>query len=297
MPKTSGCLIRASLCVLSLCAIAPAKQISNDQPDIAAILRSAGAYCEKVKGIALYYVAKEKIEQIGYSARDTTQKSLASGQTVASNLPGQVSELTSLNKISYRETRKRTLTYDYQLVRQNGQFEEKRTLIEEDGEMKHVENAHLDTRFKATNLVFGPVGFLSRYWQQYFQYEFIGRERLDDKACVVLKASPGQPMAENNNIARIWVDEKDCSVLRIEWEPQSLGYQEIRSMGSSGVKKQTMICRVEYGIEKSGVRFPSRLVSQEVLVGSQIDDRKVLAQTTYTYSDYRFFTVGVEVKY
>lgn len=50
----------------------------------------------------------------------------------------------------------------------------------------------------------------------------------------------------------------------------------------------------EFGIEKNGIRFPSRLFSEEAYVNRQ--GKKVkLSETSVVYRDYRFFIVDVDV--
>jgi outer membrane lipoprotein-sorting protein len=189
-------------------------------------------------------------------------------------------------------------TYDYQLVQKEGQFEEKRTLLEENGVDKHEKNAQLkNIPFVSKCLIFGPVGFLSRYWQGYFHYSVLGEETIHGRACVIVKAVPKKPMMENNNRARIWLDRENQSVLRIEWEPESFGYEEKTVVRASNLKRQTVVCRVDFDIEKNGVRFPSRQVFREVARGSKKGDETILSEVKYKYSNYKFFTVGVDVKY
>ena len=241
--------------------------------DLEVILRSAGDYCEKVKDIALYYVAKERIKDVKYIFRT---------EAVG--------------------TKKRTVTYDYQLISRNGRYEEKRTLLEENGKKKHQENVQpTGLPFVAEKLVFGPVGFLSRYWQAYFRYEILGRKTLGQKLCVVIKATPKKPpeqMEGNNKIARIWLDVNDHSILRIEVEPQSIeGFQEKVVKLSKGEMKRTVVCRTEYDVEKNGIRFPGTHIFRDVLQNPITEEQVLLEEISYAYSDYKMLTVGVEIKY
>jgi hypothetical protein len=53
---------------------------------------------------------------------------------------------------------------------------------------------------------------------------------IDQTQATVIKAAPKVDNKENRNSARILIDEKDASILQIEWEQESiLGYEGKRS--------------------------------------------------------------------
>jgi len=265
--------------------------------DLKAVLGAGGHYCDNVKDIALYYVAKETVEDVKFIYR-TEAGSVERQDSPPELLTARVGE----KKHVSRGMKKRVLVYDYQLISRAGRYEEIRTLLEENGKKKHQENAQLTgLPFVSEKLVFGPVGFLSEYWQDYFHYETLGRESIGERSCLIVKATPKkrpEEMEGNNKVARIWLDEKDHSILRIEVEPRSIqGFKEENIEISKTSLRHTVICRTEYDVEKNGIRFPGKQVFREVLVGPQSEIEIVLEEVTYSYSDYRFFTVGVDIKY
>jgi len=266
--------------------------------DLKTILHSAGDYCDKMKDIALYYVAKERIEDTKYIYRTEAESS----HGYEASQPEMLNSTISSKKPLVRGTKKRTQTYDYQLISRNDGYEEKRTLVEENGKAKHQENARLTgLPFVSEKLVFGPVGFLSSYWQDYFRYEILGNEAIGERSCLIVKATPKKPPEEmegNNKVARIWLDETDHCILRIEVEARSIqGFREENVEISNTNLKHTVICRTEYDVEKNGIRFPGKQIFRDVLLNPKTEDQVVLEEITYTYSDYKFFIVGVEVKY
>jgi hypothetical protein len=145
-------------------------------------------------------------------------------------------------------------------------------------------------------LIYGPVGFLSRYWQDYFDYEILGQELIDQTQATVIKAAPRVDNKENRNLARIWIDEKDGSILQIEWEPESiLGYEGKKVHFQAGEFETAVVWRVTFGIEKNGVRFPSQQKVEEFLLTKE-GKRFIRNETTAVFDNYRFFVVETEIK-
>jgi len=167
-------------------------------------------------------------------------------------------------------------------------------LLEENKRKKNQEVAALkDIRFSGRYLVFGPVGFLSKSWQSHFRYEVLGRETVDGKEAVLIRCEPRVRGGDNDNTGRIWLDAADACILRIEWEPSSIqGYDDTAPEGY----RKRVTWTVDYGTEKNGVRFPSRQVVSEFLL-DQRNFKIPLEEVAFEYLQYKFFKVGVEVKY
>jgi len=114
---------------------------------------------------------------------------------------------------------------------------------------------------------------------------------------LVLEVHPRDAAADNPNYEKIWVDREDFSVLKIEVEADSLaGYSRPRIAGTA--EAPTVIHL--YGIKKNGLRFPSETIFSQKY-DSNNRYRKFMSSLTgrstrFTYSDYRFFTVEVDVK-
>ncbi|MFQ6052210.1 MAG: hypothetical protein ACE5K4_11035 [Candidatus Hydrothermarchaeota archaeon] len=152
-------------------------------------------------------------------------------------------------------------------------------------------------KYVSKYLIFGPVGFLSKYWQGYFDYEIVGKDTVEGKKVIIIKSYPKSVMVENNNYGRIWIDEKDFSILKIEWDPRSIrDYDKGPISSPIGDLKKEMIWSVTFGKEKNGVRFPSEQCIQEVLINEE-SEKFILEETLFAYVDYQFFIVEVDVKY
>jgi hypothetical protein len=254
----------------------------NGQEKLKQILNKTADYCERVKKIALYYVCIENTKDKVFFYR--------SSRSVKESPYGDM-EVVPSRVLSLKRTRNYSYSFDYQLIKRGEELEEQRIPLK-----KKKKAAELDVRYQAKYLVYGPVGFLSRYWQAYFDYEIVGEEQMGETRATVIKASPKPSNEENRNFARMWVDGKDGSILQIEWEPESIVDFEGKSVRSQTEDLETaVVWKVTYGIGKNGVRFPSRQHIQEFLV-TEDKKRYIRNEITSLFEKYKFFVVETEVK-
>jgi hypothetical protein len=256
---------------------------TEDQKTLGTILKKTADYCERVKDIALFYVCKEKVEDERYffSNRNLLKFSMSSSDEIE---PGRM--------------REKTYTYDYQLVKKEKELREKRILLEEDGKEKYEEDVEFrPVKYYGKYLVYGPVGFLSKQWQPAFEYRIVGRDVIDGKGTIVIESFPKEEREENCNYGRIWVDEEDSTILKIEYDPRSIeNFEEDLDQSPVGDLKKAVVWHIYYGIEKHGVRFPSQQLIQEFYVNGE-GERILLEKILFSYEDYKFFVVETEVKY
>ncbi len=265
----------------------PQAALSSPSP---ALLKGAADYCELVKKMALYFVCREKVE---------------AKENVFSR--GNRSMRSSVDALRVMKVNRQDFLFDYQIIKKGSDFQEKRILLEQDGKPMHKENAELNTlKASAQNLFFGPVGFLSKYWQGRFRYEVLGEEAIGDKKAVIVRAIPSEARSENNNPGRLWLDPDTFQILRIEFEPQfqdtDVNMSQDRWLSYMGLGSSTNLnftrhftWTVDYGPEKNGIRFPARQTIVEEYRsdrGYRITKRSIV----FDYSNYQFFTVDVEVK-
>ncbi|NOR14611.1 MAG: hypothetical protein GQ544_02790 [Candidatus Aminicenantes bacterium] len=268
------------------------------------ILKQTAEYCEKIKTVALEYVCVEDVADKFYRYKVSTARSVVGDNTAAFPTSAQteghsfsVSEFADRKSLTLKNSKKTTYKYDYQLIKKGGRFEEKRILLEENKRKKNEKNAQLKTRFKASNLIFGPVGFLSKYWQRYFDYEIVGMEMVNDVQTIVVKATPTEANKDNRNFAKIWVDVLDFSILQIEWEPQSIeGFESKIKESEVGDLKTNIVWTVTYAVAKNGVRFPSSQAVKEVYIGLG-GEIFPIEEISFDYNNYKFFVVETEIKH
>ncbi len=247
------------------------------------ILEKTADYCERVKDIALFYVCKEKVEDERYffTNRNLLKFSMSSPE-----------------EIEPRRIRKKTYTYDYQLVKKEKELREKRILLEEDGKEKYEEDVEFrPVKYYGKYLVYGPVGFLSSQWQPGFEYRIVGKDVVEGKGTIVIESIPREEREENCNYGRIWVNEEDFSIVKIEYDPLSIkDFEDELTQFPAGDLRKTVVWRISYGIEKHGVRFPSQQLIQEFYVNEE-GERILLEKISFSYEEYKFFVVETEVKY
>ena len=248
------------LSFLFLAHTTASSNFQNNQEKLNQILNKTANYCERVKRIALFYVCVENTKDKIFFYR--------SSRSIRESPYGE-SELVPSRILTLRRTRNYSYSFDYQLIKKGEELKEQRIPLK-----KKKKNAELDVRYSAKYLVYGPVGFLSRYWQDYFDYEIIGEERIGETLAAVIKATPKANNEENRNYARVWIGEMDGSILQIEWEPESILDYEGKPVRALAEELETaVVWNVTYGIEKNGVRFPSRQHIQEFLVAE--DKKKI----------------------
>ena len=258
----------------------PASPIKATNP----VLEKAGAYCERLKSIALYYICEEHIIRTSYlySVREFVRS------------PGERPR----KRWNFKRSVTQDVLYDYQLIKKGDRLEEKRKALKYNGKTwTRKEDPPNILPYQAQFIVYGPVGFLSKYWQSRFDYFEEGSEKLlGDRTAVILTSQPNEFREENAVYGRVWVDTEHGAVLRISWDPESIDFfhpEEVHE-AFSGLEKR-LVWTASYEIEKNGIYFPSRQDIREEYV-SPAGETIVGEVWTITYENYKFFTVGTDVE-
>ena len=99
-----------------------------------------------------------------------------------------------------------------------------------------------------------------------------------------------------NISGRAWIDPATGAMMKIEWDESRVGRQRIfRERGDKYKMIPLITVAAEFGIEKSGLRFPTKLFYEEAYLNAR--GRKFIrAETAAAYAGFEFFTVEVEVK-
>ena len=251
------------------------------------ILAKTGEYCERLENAAFDFVCKEKItEKIDIS------EEWASGDRVlkiVKDLPGAWRPSKRIKKNTY--------VYDYQLIRKKKDVRETRILLEENGKEKYEKNSELKTHmFYFEKPLFGPIGLLSKYWQEHLHYTIVKQYKMKGEETVLIEAVPKPSLSQKHLYGKIWVRESDFSILKIEWVPESMRDYEVIEKAAKKYKATPKIIFIsEYDIEKNGIRFPSRVFIEEAYISKK--GKYIKSETIIVYEDYKFFTVETEVKY
>jgi hypothetical protein len=244
-----------------------------DQNMLPGILDKVAAYCQQLEAVSLNFFCIE----------DVYEKVLNTLQRRGKILKGKSENV-------------KRLTYGYQLIRDKKKIREKRILLKQNGWKRMKENAELKTRFKYKNIVYGPSIF-NKHLQPYYQYKIIGKRNRNNKNVLIVEAVPNSMQEQRFAAGRIWVDENDYSILRIEIYQQSIGnFAEIEQMAEKYQVEPRITIINEYDIVKNGIRFPSRVYYEEAYKDEK-GKYMVQSQVNVTFSDYRFYTVETKVSY
>lgn len=259
----------------------------GDESEISEVLDKTADYCDRIKYVALHFVCNERVQETTYFYdRKTIYKRT-----------DRLSQPVPHTDLKLKKMEKHSWLFDYQMVKKGEEKQEKRIMLEENKkkvEAKEVKDR--DLRFSSKFLVYGPVGFLSKYWQDFFTYRIEGREKVGLLDSIVISAVPNGTSDENNNTGKIWINEKDFSVLKIEWDPKSIAEYSEEIESSVGELKRGLKWTVYYAVVKNGVRFPSKQVVEEVLI-TPLGKNHPKYSAEVVYEQYKFFIVETEIKY
>jgi len=246
------------------------------------ILDGGRRYCDKMKSWAFHFFCLEDMSEY----RDYSKKSSKNFKIDRYGLPESNKKLVA----------KKNYIYEYQLIREGKKVQETRTLLEQNGIKKNEPNAQLYTHgYKYEKLIFGPLALLSKYWQKYFYYKVLRKDTLWGEKVVVIEAIPLQFNPKNRLFGSLWISENDFSVLKIEWQPKSMGATaQIRENAQLLKAEPSISFYAEFKYKKKGIRFPSRYYLEEAYIDKKGKKNVRLRQDIHL-RDYRFFVVGTEI--
>ncbi len=250
-----------------------------DSAKLALLLQKTADYCQKLEKALLDFVCIEEVKETLHYEVFENDRNFAS--------------LRIINRAD-----ENTFLYEYQLVRNVEKTEESRTLIEKDGRKRREIVAGVGTlRFRFEKVVYGPVDLLKRAHQPYFKYAVVGEASNPEGKAIIIEAVPDPSEQEYRPFGKIWVRERDFAILKIEYNPRSIKTLYAENQDHRREKGESQFeLTSEFGVEKSGIRFPSRLIFQEVKV-DRSGRKDVRSRAEITYRDYKFFTVTVDVDY
>lgn len=256
--------VLATVALFGLGALRAGARVAPDTSRLESLLAKAEAYCRRLDKAALDFICLEEVTELTVRF------------TPATNV----------------------YQYDYQFVRTDREKKENRRLVSVNGKPTDVKDAALGTvMFQYQNVLFGPVGLLGEGGRRLFEYALVGQEALGPEAAVVVDVKPKPGAGGTRPFGRAWLRESDGSVLKIVWNETSLGnYKAIEEWAAAHKVLPRVVAYSEYGLEKNGLRFPSRNFSETATVtpGGLLT---VGGRISTVYKDYRFFTVETEVKY
>jgi hypothetical protein len=266
---------------------------TQERPDklLAALLDKLTAYAARLEGSVLDFVCREEIsEKINYALDQTRGRPDILNDWSYRGAFGTswVSRPSAQAKHSY--------VYDYQCVRgKSGLIRESRTLLQENGKPAVIP----DTKLKTEVFVFGmpllgPVGIFAERFRPFYDYEVVGRDKIDGRPALIIEAVPAVERPGATNLyGKAWVGDPDGEILKIEWSESRIGRREIFEQRAEKYRlKPRITLRSEFSAEKNGIRFPSTLWIEEAYLNAR-GRAFIRSTTTVAYKDFKFFTVEV----
>ncbi len=252
---------------------------SPSAPVLESLLARAAEYCDRLDRSVLNFVCRERIEE----------------WFLPEVRPRTFSPQLGTYFVGKRESHR--YLYDYQIVREReGLVDERRTLLEEDQKRVSIPGSPLKTRsFSHARVVMGPLGLLRREIQAVHDYRIVREEKVRGEEALVIEAVPKPGTLPQQLFGTIWLRKEDASVLKIEWNPASIGhYQTVEETALRLDMIPDLFFASEYAFEKNGLRFPSRFTAKETY-RRRSGRRLQLSEVDVIYDEYKFFTVETEV--
>jgi len=238
----------------------------NREKKLKKILENTAKYCKRLEKSMIHFFCNEEILEI---------YPLGSGKKAH-------------NKI----------VYEYQLIPEGKKIVERRILLRKNGVRLHKEDAPLETTFYQYNkLIFGPIGFLDRFWQDYFDYKIVDEDMYNNSPVVVIEAIPLRKLKNNFNCGKIWVDTENYSIIKIQWEPKFILNNFERALEDAKWNNAHLKIDFvsEFEKERNSIRFPTHYQIAEYHLTDK-GKKKVKAMLDVKFKKFMFFTVGTEVE-
>lgn len=259
------------------------------------VLDKCTEYCLKLSESALYYICHEEIKE--------KFKKIKKKEGAALLVFGSP----SLNSDEYMKaeddkllilgsTEKNVYVYDYQLIKKEGNIEEKRVLMEKDGKDVKLEDVPQGTKPSYTlKPVLVPVQIFGIEHRSRFSFKLVGDKKINGKLAYVIEASlrPGQTGYIRRG--RIWADKSDFRIVKVEVETDFVeGFEQILAECNQYYLKPHFKSTYYYEIDKNGLLFPTRSKIRVEYSGFLRAKRRLKSEVKVTYRNYQFFTVEVD---
>lgn len=268
-------------------ASGPARQ-TPEEAKLAGILVKAQDYCRRLDKAALDFICTEYVEEevnraSGPKVTTVTAPPVVMGDGKMRAVPAPVD--------SFRTT---YYLYDYQFIRKGTEVTERRDLMEKNGKKISREDAVPETKhFKFRDILFGASQLLGEGALPRHDYQIVKDDKIKGEPVVVIACAPKAEFAGKILAGRASVRAGDGAVLRIDWDPASFGaYSEVLAVAEKFKMDPAVKSFTEFGMEKNGVRFPSRDVTEEAYGTGRF--KFIRSTTSIQYKGYKFFTVETE---
>jgi hypothetical protein len=263
-------------------------------------LAGVSQYCEKIKKSAFHFFCKESIAETRIPLTSRQQDIPDIGVADMRLRPARA--LRNVREKVYTQVNKYEFTY--RLIKQGVRIKEEREFLSSHDNVKVARNNKKVPRaFFSQKAVFAPITLFDHSRQALYDYTFLRYEQWQGRPAIVIEATPKDPQKEKSTVyGDVWIDKEDFSVLKIEADPNSImGYEQLKGLAKKLRTRLKLSLETEFGLLHHGIRFPTSVRSLEKYKGGRlISKHKGSAgwertRTIFSYKDYRFFDVKVDV--
>lgn len=255
--------------------------IAAKKNQLDALLEKTADYCEKLKQVTFYFTCREEISDIYF--------------------------------INGKEIKNDFYRHEYQIIMdEKGRMSEERKQISGDGPpvagktgkkktAGNPDDVLVLTNFFSNYPFLMPATLMDHENQKKYDYQVLAKEKIGEVETFKINVEPRNPadLADPTrgiiNHGVVWVDAQDGSIVKIELDPRSLrGIDVLREAArrKGGLLKVTDIHWYEARSDNN-IRFPTRTEISEIKLAAQEELEN--SRTVFTYQDYRFFKVNVNV--
>jgi hypothetical protein len=264
------------------------------------LLYHAAEYCEKLKASAFHFYCKEKIVE---SWKSIISQEFFNSPDIGTQSNRRLRFLRNLKLYGNVNTSVNVYTFSYRLLKNGAQIKEEREwLSSKDNVPKSREQVVKPTAFFSQRAVFAPLTLLAHERQDKYDFRFIGFDKRKGRQAFVIEGTPKRREEANSLWGKVWIDSQDYSILKIEAAPESItGYQALKEIEKQLSTRLALTLAIDFDELHGGIRFPTHIQMLEKYRGGRYVsmcsgpagwERN---RTVFTYSDYQFFDVNVEV--
>lgn len=277
---------KSILCEKKLAMVSDSpEEAQANRMELKTLLEKAGEYCKKLNEVAIYYFCHEEKRDRVFLVRRLDK---ARGNPPA-----------FFKKFSPIKIRGRKIVdyfkYDLQFIKkENGVITENRKLL-----FENLDNSNPGIPVLSYSIqkpLHGPHTLVGSGWQGLFDYKITGEENLFNEETVIIEATPKWNGDINKMFGKVWLHKENGSVLKIEWHHRRVqNKHEIRARGLILDREPELKFISEFGLKRSGLRFPSRCSIIESYY-HEVEKPFVRLRIDIDYLDYQFFMVGTTVE-
>lgn len=260
------------------------------------ILDKCAEYCMKLSESALYYVCDEEIRERINAVKGPKYEVSITPYHKVKDLTGYAGYGMNYNPPIIRSSEKHTSVYDYQLIRKEGQFRDKRILVKKDSEKGNMEEVSREIK-PSYNLkpILIPNQILGIENRVKFSFKLLDEKKIKGRTVYLMEARLRPEIQGNIKWAKIWVDKTDFRIIKIEMETDFVhGFESVLSECYRYYLKPHFKATYTYEVDKKGLLFPKKAEIQVEYSGFLKEARRLKSEVNISYNNYKFFTVKTD---